>query len=116
MCVSLTGIIPSPRTWTPLPHCTKVPGIHVVPFTRDLYSSLLFINLQVSAASSQPGIACFTADSTIHWIREWHTAEGFVCALCVISVHKCIMLFNLLLGLFIFTCHRRMLRLDPVIL
>ena len=31
--VSLTGYTPSPRTWTPLPHCPRVPGINAVPFS-----------------------------------------------------------------------------------
>lgn len=67
VCVSLTGITPSPRAWTPLPHCPKVPGIHAVPFTHDLsspYFSFLF-RLAQHHYNLPTGLAYFTVDNTI---------------------------------------------------
>lgn len=40
--VSLTGITPFPRAWTPPPHCPKVPGIHAYTIHCDLHSHCPF--------------------------------------------------------------------------
>lgn len=60
MCVSLTGITPSPRAWTPLPHCRKVSGIRAVPLSHGLSPPFASLSL-----SLQGRAAYFTVASTI---------------------------------------------------